>query len=427
MIKNTKVFDVIPPKEGKSLFSKEIKKEIAPVKKNQPKKIRHFDIKNKLEPKKISLCVIGAIVIIMLLGWIFIKPKAEIEIWPKKEQIQDDLSVVVYAGEKVNGEIPGEILEVTKSVSNTFESSSTKLKTAKASGTITIYNSYSNDSQTLITNTRFVSGDGKLFRSQQKIEVPGYSYQSGKLTPGSVDITVVADQPGEEYNIEATTFSLPGLSGGASYTSIYAKSFSPMSGGVSQEVPQITEEDIQRAEENLAAQALAESKIALEEILRASGDYIVLSEAISQEITSFTANGEVGQEIASFSAQADSLGKAMVFKKQDVREFAKNYILSIISSGKVLHENSLQVEYIVEEVSIDENKIELTLQITADTYQEIDQVNLKETVKDKNPEAISRILKDYSQIQKAQVNLWPFWAKRSPNSSERIDIEIKLD
>jgi len=92
-----------------------------------------------------------------------------------------------------------------------------------------------------------------------------------------------------------------------------------------------------------------------------------------------------------------------------------------------LHEDSLQVEYTVEEVVMDENRIELTLEISCQTYQEIDKSNLKETVKDKNPEAITRILRDYPQVSKAKVDLWPFWVERSPKDAERINIEIRLD
>ncbi len=424
MPQNKKVFDVIPPQREALLASPNPKKENAV----KPEKSKlSLDRSPRVSFKKTPLFIIGGIILIMLLGWIFIEPKAEVEIWPVKEQVSQSIKATVYAENKGTGDIAGEAFEVVKFVSDKFDSSNTKLKTEKASGIITVYNAHSTNAQPLIPNTRFVSDGGKLFRSPKRVTIPGAYYQGGKLVPGTVDVEVVADQPGDEYNIGPSTFSLPGLAGTAAYTSIYAKSSESMSGGVSCEVPQITEEDIERAKGELTARALEESKAALEKMVPSEGDYVILEDAIDLEIVNFKTIGEVGEELSDFWAEAESEGKAMVFQKSEVREFAKNYLMSVIPAGQLLHEDSLQVKYTVEEVAMDENRIELTLEISCETYQEIDKSNLKETVKDKNPEAITRILRDYPQVSRAKVDLWPFWAERSPKDAERINIKIRLD
>ena len=422
MSQNKKVFDVVPPQREISPAAPKPRKEDA-VRPEKPKP--SLPAAPRVSFKKTPLFIIGGIILVMLLGWIFIEPKAEVEIWPVKEEISESVKAAVYAGG--SGDITGEAFEVVKFVSDQFDSSSTKLKTEKASGVITVYNAYSTNIQSLVANTRFVSGDGKLFRSLERVNIPGAHYEGSKLVPGTVEVEVVADQAGDEYNIGPSTFSLPGLAGTAAYTSIYAKSSGSMAGGVSREVPQITQGDIEKAKSELTARALEESKAALEKMVPSEGDYVILESAIDLEIVNFETIGEVGEELSDFWAEAESEGKAMVFKKSEVREFAKNYLMSVISSGQLLHEDSLQVEYTVEEVVMDENRIELTLEISCQTYQEIDKSNLKETVKDKNPEAITRILRDYPQVSKAKVDLWPFWVERSPKDAERINIEIRLD
>jgi hypothetical protein len=156
-------------------------------------------------------------------------------------------------------------------------------------------------------------------------------------------------------------------------------------------------------------------------------DYIILEGAIDQKIIQFTSTGKVGEELAEFSAEAKSKSKAMVFKKSYITEFAENYLLSFVPAGRLLNKGSLNVEYEVDELSLEDNIIKLTLNINCETYPQIDETNIKETMKNKNPEAMSRILKDLPQIKKAQINLWPFWAKKSPNDAERINIKIILD
>jgi hypothetical protein len=424
MSQNKKVFDVVPPQREISPAPLKPRKEDA-VKPEEPKP--SLARSPRVSFKKTPLFIIGGIVLVMIFGWIFIEPKAEVEIWPVKEQVSQSVKATVYAGSVGAGDIAGEVFEVVKFVSDKFDSSNTKLKMEKASGTITIYNAYSTNVQSLVANTRFVSGDGKLFRSLERVNLPGAHYEGSKLVPGTVDIEVVADQAGDEYNIGPSTFSLPGLAGTASYTSIYAKSSGSMTGGVSREVPQITQEDIEKARGELTDRALEESRAALEKMVPSEGDYVILEGAIDLEIVNFETIGEVGEELSDFWAEAESEGRAMVFQKSEVREFARNYLTSVIPAGQLLHEDSLQVEYTVEEVAMDENRIELTLEISCETYQAIDKSNLKETVKDKNPEAITRILRDYPQVSRAKVDLWPFWVERSPKDAERINIEIRLD
>lgn len=396
---NNKIFDVAPPKQPKGGLKR--------ASENKPK----ISV-----PSKITVLIVGAAVLIMALGWFLIESKAEIEIWPKKESINLN----------VETNIPGEILKVSKSVSANFPASTTNLKTAKASGTVRVYNAYSANSQPLIPNTRFVSGDGKLFRITEWVTVPGTRSEGGKLVPGTVDVVVIADQSGEDYNIGASTFSLPGLVGTAAYTAIYAKSFEAMSGGVSREVDQITQADIDKAEAALTKIAREESKTAIARMLP-SDDYIVLDDAIEQKIVDFTPLAKAGEEKSEFSAQIESQVTAMAFQKSGIEAFAKTHILSQIPEGNVLQENSLSIEYTLEDIDMEEGAMTLTLQITANIYSVIDEQTLKEAVVNKRAGAVADILKGYPQIEKAKVDLWPFWIEESPSKPERIEIKIKLD
>ena len=102
---------------------------------------------------------------------------------------------------------------------------------AKASGSITVYNNYSTASVKLVKTTRFATPEGLMFRTPADIVVPG---KSG-TTAGSVQVTVIADQTGSQYNVAPISkFTLPGLqSNAAMFAGVYAKSSAPMTGGSS--------------------------------------------------------------------------------------------------------------------------------------------------------------------------------------------------
>ena len=392
-----KVFDIVPPEPPAAFPSPEPKRQI------ERKTIR----------KPILIGV--TLVFIGVLSFVFIEPKAEIEIWPEQEVLDFKTQLVV-----------GEILRVEKSASQELSSTGTKLKTAKAHGIIRVYNDYSTRVQPLVATTRFVSDGGKLFRTPQRVNIPGAYYEGGKLVPGSLDIEVVADQPGEEYNIGPATFSIPGFAGTAKYTAFYARSFEPMTGGMKYEVPQVTQEDLDQAQNILTKQALEDCQTSLENSI-ASEEYIIVEGAITHEVGEITPLAEKGQELTNFLFQVTALAKAVVFKKSDLEEFAQSYIRTQLPQEKELQESSLDISYFTQSVDLEKGKITLDLEISAKIYSTINEHSLKEIIKSKKPAEIRRILKNFPEINNAQAYLWPFWVTKAPQDTERIKIKLNLD
>jgi hypothetical protein len=106
----------------------------------------------------------------------------------------------------------------------------------KASGSVTIVNQYSTSPVKFVKNTRFQTPDGLVFRAPADITIP--AMQNGN--PGTVTVTLIADQAGDKYNIPPTAhFSLPGLQGSAMYDKVYARSSAPFAGGFSGDEPTV--------------------------------------------------------------------------------------------------------------------------------------------------------------------------------------------
>ncbi|HUO55986.1 MAG TPA: hypothetical protein VMU27_00920, partial [Candidatus Paceibacterota bacterium] len=128
------------------------------------------------------------------------------------------------------GTLPYTVESTTLTESEMVQGSGTTAAQMKASGNITVYNNYSASSIKLIANTRFETAGGLIFRTPAVVVIPG---KQGS-TPGQVEITIAADQAGEEYNIGPSRFTIPGLQATpAMYNGIYAVSTNPMTGGFS--------------------------------------------------------------------------------------------------------------------------------------------------------------------------------------------------
>ena len=101
----------------------------------------------------------------------------------------------------------------------------------KASGIITVFNEYSSDSQRLVASTRFLSSSGKIFRAIEDIYIPGAQLNDDEIIPSSIDVEVVANYLGAEYNIGPSDFTIPGFKGTVKYAGFYGKSNTAMNGG----------------------------------------------------------------------------------------------------------------------------------------------------------------------------------------------------
>lgn len=414
-----KIFDITPP-ERELQIEKEFKKEktavFKPALKSVPKSVSP---KNNKAPLFLGLGLLLAGV----LSYFLIPIKANVEIWPKKENIEETITAQVALAQKEGNFIQGEILEIEKTVSQDFTASGKKLKAIKAQGIIRVYNNYSTSPQVLVATTRFVSNNGKLFRAPEKAVVPGGHYDGGKLVPGFVDIKVAADQPGEEYNIEPATFSIPGFAGTPKYTAFYAKSSEPMTGGFKSEVSQITQEDLNKAKEILTLKALAESNDGLKESA-SSKQFLLIDKAIFSKTADFQPSAKAGQETGSFSAQTKAATKALVFKESQLKDFSRNHILGKLLPGAKLIESSLKIEYSLETVNPEKNELILKLAIFVQSHSLLEEVQLKEMIKNKTLEEIKTILRGIPQIEKTKVELWPFWAGSAPDDLGRIKVVL---
>lgn len=397
---NKKILDIIPPKK---------------VEVEKKEKEETLEIKRSIRFPFFKILIFGLILIILTGGILHFKySRAEIEIWPQLDDLNLKEKIEVNAKtDKINLNshlLPGKIFEIEKEIAKDFPSSGKVLK--KAEGTIRVFNNYSKD-QVLVKNTRFISANGKLFYSKNRILIPAGGY---------TDVEVVAAEGGAEYNIEPSIFSIPGLVGLPQYSSITGKSFSKMKGGGEASV--ILPEDLDKAKNNLGEELLKLAKSSLES--EANEDFILPDEAISQEIIA-TSGPKIGEELDVFNFQIKEKIRALAFKKSDLGDFTKKFILSQIPTDKKLEESSLKINWKVESADLKSDKIILNLEISAKIYSDIDENSLKQALSGKSLKESQMFLDEMSQINNFKIKFWPFSVKRIPEDLERIKIKLMVD
>lgn len=418
------IFDILPPKKAEAPRKRVIK-----VARRQ-KVIRRPEFSaKKIKIKKAWLILISIVVGIVCVYY-FTPSKVDVKIKPTMETFGSKIQIVVDESNReldiVGRIIPGYFLEEQNSVSQQFSSSGKMFKKEKASGIIRVYNDYSSVPRSLVANTRFMASDGKIFRISEKIIVPGIKIESGKEVPGHIDVEVIADEAGSDYNIEATNFSIPGLSGTALYTKLYGRSFDEMSGGLENEISQVAEVDLESAEAVVVEKLKQEGKSILLKKTQDEGN-VLLDQAFFQEIISTSTLVEPGVELETFEFAGEVKSGALVFSEKDVKTLIKDLLQSSDLNGRDIHEESLEISWDPEEIDLDSGKITLGVNFSVNTYIDISDLNLKKELAGRTIFEGVSALEEIPEIVSVEVEKSPFWVNKIPENLNKIKIELKLD
>ena len=197
--------------------------------------------------------VAAACVVAFLFSLSFLFEHATVSITPKSIPVALD-STDTFTAEKdstVDGTIVYTAMTLSGDESMKLPSTQSKVQSLPATGTAVIYNSYAPTAYALVKGTRLATPDGKIYRIDTGVSIPGYSKVGQNITPGSVEVTITAATPGEASNIDHSDFSIPGLAKTAQATKIFGRTKTPISGGLSGTVYSIGQDAANAAQSTL--------------------------------------------------------------------------------------------------------------------------------------------------------------------------------
>ena len=431
-----KIYDIKPPKVARKA-EKEPKESLAGSAVRATVRKRSNKRKKEEERSIWWPISIGIAVILLIVGvYLFFKlPKAEITISPKVETLSfkqtitaDKSSVTVDLAKSA---IPAQFFQATKNNSQDFPATGNASNEGQAQGTITIYNKCDPVVPMTLTCrngscTRFLSDSGKLFVALNKIVVPAAKKSGSKIIASTVQVKVQALEGGEGYNIAPSNFSIPGLSHTAYFYCMSATSTVAMSGGFSGKVKKVTDDDIQGAKDVLTKKTSADATAALKSQI--SSDYILLDNAVLSNVTSASTQTKAGTVTEDFNYQVSVAASAIAFKKSDLDQFAKNYIVSQIPEGKKLLDNSFKIDYSAGTVDVSGGKIALNLSFSSGVYQNIDNSSVTLSLLGQNENQIKATINNSleNQVSDIRVSFWPFWVTSAPSNQKAITIKLKF-
>ena len=407
--------ETVPPEEDVS--SKQTKRPAKSASRRQKSRLPSIR-------RVVSIGAISAVALGVLFVAMNILPRAEaILTREKSEWIFNDAMIVSLnqaAADLKTNRLPGETLKQEKNLSLSFPASGRKKVEQHASGTIFIFNAYSSDPQRLVVRTRFVAPDGKIFRLKKGIVVPGAKIVDGKIIPSSIDAEVIADQPGEEYNIGVVErFNIPGLKDTPKYSAFYGESKEPMKGGYIGEVGYPNEEDLKLAKSQLRAQL--EGAIIAATISQVPGEFKLLETAKVITYGEPIISGDLDQT-GNFSIFGETAVTSMVFRETDLLEILNGKMVEKFGPNFEFKEYTL--EYGEPRTDFGKGEMRLPVNFKGLAAEKIDTDELKRNLIGKSEKDIKAVIFGVSGLEGAKVSLWPFWVRRVPRDVNKIKLIV---
>lgn len=407
--------------------TKELEMEEGVKTKKLTESVKHSPLKRAAAYKTKRLIIgIGAAAAFFLVALVAnaTLPKADITIVTVKTPWQYSDSVKGYklSGiEPVSATVPTQIFSHKNTLQLSFPATGKKFVERRATGKMTVYNAYSSDPQPLVATTRFVAPDGKLFRLAKDAVVPGAKIVEGKIIPSTLEVSVIADQPGADYNIGLVDyFSIPGFKGTPKYQAFYGESKESMTGGFVGEMSFPTDSDIKNAKAEVAQKIESALKDELTKqippefkLIEGASRFVVLKQEV---ITGSEATAN------NFQVAAEAELSMMVFKEADMVEMLEKRMRK--EAGEDFQFKTFTIGYGVARTDFAAGRLSFPVEFQSAIAKSVNVETLRNGVRGKSEAELKALIYGLPDFQSATISLWPFWVKRVPNNEGRINIVV---
>lgn len=374
--------------------------------------------------KKIFFAFVGIILIVLGVLFYLFYPKAVVTLAVKTDSFEQPLEITIdnniQKADEARKAIPGELLESEQQGSKKFSATGKKEIGEKAKGTITVSND-SGTAQTVASGTEFKSDSGQIFRSTANVSILGAtasvdSHGNVVKTLGKSDVSVEASDPGDQFNISPTNFTVIG------HDMLTGRSTTAMSGGISRQLTIVTQNDLNNAKSELSNELYSAGH---DDLKKKAGKSKIMDSSFKDDAISFTADKNVNDQSDDFNITVKTKSSTISFIEDDFRAMVVAALGGLVPKDKeLILSSSDEISSSMTDVDIAHGLLKIKGTVKTKLAPKIDQDQLKNSIKGKKSTEAEDIIKLNKAVDSVSVILAPsWWLKKVPN----IDKNIKLD
>jgi hypothetical protein len=318
--------------------------------------------------------------------------------------------------------VAAELFSQDKNITQFYDDTGKSNVSQKATGVIKIFNAYSSAPQELVATTRFVTPDGKIYRLNNTIVVPGAQVVGGKITPSSISAPVTADKAGDSYNIGPVShFSIPGFSGTAKYNGFYGSSDQPMTGGFIgiKQVP--TANDIAAAKQSItsALSSILNPNLFLNQL---PSGFKIIDGASTTTVDKIIVSPDTNSQ-GQFNVFAQGTVKVLGFQENDIKSIFSSIWQNITGYPTVARDLTLNYKLI--KADFKNNQLDFQVNASATLVSAISADDFRNQITGKSEDDLRSLILGLPGVDKANISFWPFWVHGVPKNKNWVNIKIQ--
>lgn len=368
------------------------------------------------------------LLILLIIGWyaaFYVMPRAKITIKTDTVSVTSNLNITASpSAETVDAEdsiVPGLVKELTKSDSQKVQATGQKDVGTKAKGSVELALTDCSQPEVTIPSGTGVSSNNLTFITQTSVTLIS-TIKGGKCSNDADardTVAVVAQNAGDQYNLSARSYAVAGFSN-------VSASGTAMSGGTSQIVKIVTQQDIDSVKQKIQD---ANSKTAAEELnkqLKAEG-YTPLSDTIRSSEPLVTSNPAVNQEATEATVSVVTKYTMVGAQEEGIKQLVEADIKKKIDTSKqTILDNGIEKAVIRINDKKDNGQTTFNIQVAAAAGVQQDSAEaIKKAVAGKKRGETQNIIKGRPGIKEVSVKYSPFWVYKTPNNPGKIDITFQ--
>ncbi len=350
---------------------------------------------------------------------------AKIIISPKKQPL--DLRVKILISDKytavdsASNKIPGQLFTVDKEITKNFTATGQKDAIQKSRGNITVYNETVLP-QPLVATTRFEFESKLVFRTLKSIVVPAALSRNGQTQPGVINVEVIADKPGPEYNISGGKLTIVAFKEKGDiekFTKIYGNLSGAMHGGINGKATVVTDTDYDSAKETIIKQLTQD----LNNSIKIQTSQFKIIDSAGLIIRDPVSTAQVDDVATTFEMTIKASIKTLGFKEDDLYQIINNNVQK--TNDLIIIPDKIEITYDKVKLNQTTNILEFEAVVGGNAYVKINQDEIIDLLIGKKDKEIREYLLENPDIESARVVLSPFWVRRLPNDLSKIKFELK--
>ncbi len=413
-----------PAREVKSASKtiKESRKERFAIGDEEIENVRMTEIKSKKPRRRYGVWFVAFASILFLVSALsFLFSKAHIVITPKTQIVS---STTTISAIKNSGTTTPSFDLVVISGQETMKIDAEEKReiSESATGKVIIYNTFSTATQRLSVDTRLEGSNGKIYKTTKEVVVPGMK-QDG--TPGSIAVDIYASEAGESYNSGPLDFKIFGFKGTPRYEKFYARSTTPINGGLVGNLPFVSPA--------LKASSVSSLESKLKSTLfnkisdQTPEGFVLFKEAAFLSITEENVDYSNTEEGSVSITLKGTLYGFLLNEDKLTRELAKKNLKNY--DGSPLYVSNIdKLNFILsnkENISFPDTKsISFTLNGDVEFVWEFDEEEFISNILGKTKGEFDSLLTQYNNIENADLSIRPFWRMSLPDKKEGLEIVV---